>query len=170
LFQALRDTDRLGGRCGVCEHRTRCGGSRARAFAVTGDPLAEDPGCAYQPAAFRTGIEASAGSAGAGHDVRAIAGGSSVAAPITGSQITDALREVVDPELNLSVVQLGLIYGIAIDGASVRVTMTLTARGCPLHGVMTDGVREAVLRIPGVERVDVEVAFDPPWTPDRMRV
>jgi MoaA/NifB/PqqE/SkfB family radical SAM enzyme/metal-sulfur cluster biosynthetic enzyme len=170
LFQALRDTDRLGGRCGVCEHRTRCGGSRARAFAVTGDPLAEDPGCAYQPAAFRTGIEASAGSAGAGHDVRAIAGGSSVAAPITGSQITDALREVVDPELNLSVVQLGLIYGIAIEGACVRVTMTLTAQGCPLHGLMSDWVREAVLRIPGVERVDVELTFDPPWTPDRMRV
>jgi metal-sulfur cluster biosynthetic enzyme len=99
-----------------------------------------------------------------------IAGGSSLAATVTESQVTDALQQVLDPELNLSVVQLGLIYGIAIDGASVRVTMTLTARGCPLHGVMTDGVREAVLRIPGVERVDVEVTFDPPWAPDRMRV
>jgi MoaA/NifB/PqqE/SkfB family radical SAM enzyme len=49
LFRSLRDPDLLGGRCGRCEHRHRCGGSRARAFAATGDPLAEDPGCAYVP-------------------------------------------------------------------------------------------------------------------------
>jgi MoaA/NifB/PqqE/SkfB family radical SAM enzyme len=49
LFLSLRDPDLLGGRCGRCEFRTRCGGSRARAFAATGDPLAEDPGCAYEP-------------------------------------------------------------------------------------------------------------------------
>jgi len=49
LFRSLRDPDRLGGRCGRCDHRTRCGGSRARAYAATGDPLAEDPGCAYEP-------------------------------------------------------------------------------------------------------------------------
>lgn len=53
LFRSLRDPDRLGGRCGRCEFRTRCGGSRARAFAATGDPLAEDPGCVYVPAARR---------------------------------------------------------------------------------------------------------------------
>jgi AdoMet-dependent heme synthase len=49
LFRSLRDPDRLGGRCGICEYRDRCGGSRARAYAATGDPLAEDPGCAWQP-------------------------------------------------------------------------------------------------------------------------
>ncbi len=49
LFRSLRDPDRLGGRCGGCDFRTHCGGSRARAFAATGDPLAEDPGCAYEP-------------------------------------------------------------------------------------------------------------------------
>jgi radical SAM protein with 4Fe4S-binding SPASM domain len=52
LFRALRDPDELGGRCGTCDFRARCGGSRARAFAATGDPLAEDPGCAYEPAAL----------------------------------------------------------------------------------------------------------------------
>lgn len=51
LFRALRDPDRLGGRCGACPYRDRCGGSRARAFAATGDPLGEDPGCAFEPAA-----------------------------------------------------------------------------------------------------------------------
>jgi radical SAM protein with 4Fe4S-binding SPASM domain len=49
LFRALRDPDQLAGRCGRCDYRTRCGGSRARAYAATRDPLAEDPGCAYQP-------------------------------------------------------------------------------------------------------------------------
>jgi AdoMet-dependent heme synthase len=53
LFRALRDPARLGGRCGRCEYRERCGGSRARAYAATGDPLAEDPGCVYQPAVDR---------------------------------------------------------------------------------------------------------------------
>ncbi|HEY7692508.1 MAG TPA: hypothetical protein VH816_09215 [Gaiellaceae bacterium] len=50
LFRSLRDPDALGGRCGRCDWRHRCGGSRARAYAATGDPLAEDPGCSYEPA------------------------------------------------------------------------------------------------------------------------
>ena len=62
--------------------------------------------------------------------------------------MTEALRTVLDPELGLSVVDLGLIYGIAIEGGSVRITMTLTAPGCPLHAVMTDWVRRAVLGSP----------------------
>ena len=69
----------------------------------------------------------------------AIAGGSDVpATPVTPEQVTDALRSVLDPELSLSVVDLGLIYGIGIEGRTVRITMTLTAPGCPLHAVMTD--------------------------------
>ncbi len=154
LFRALRDPSRLGGRCGRCEYRNRCGGSRARAYAATGDPLAEDPGCAYRPPITGPGA--------------AIAGGSDAAVGLTPDRITDALRTVVDPEVGLSVVELGLIYGVAIDGAAVRVTMTLTAPGCPLHAVMADWVRQAVLGIPGVEGVEVTVTFDPPWTPDRI--
>jgi AdoMet-dependent heme synthase len=158
LFRALRDPARLGGRCGRCEYRTHCGGSRARAYAATGDPLAEDPGCVYQPAAGWPPPRRSA-----------IAGGSDVAATgVTPEQVTDALRAVLDPELSLSVVELGLIYGIVIDGGTVRITMTLTARGCPLHDVMADWVRRAVLEIPGVEQVEVRLTFDPPWTPARI--
>jgi metal-sulfur cluster biosynthetic enzyme len=159
LFRALRDADRLGGRCGVCEYRERCGGSRARAYAATGDPLAEDPGCAWQP--------------GAASPVPA--GGSDVppapappAAPAR-ADIEAALETVLDPELGMSVMELGLVYDVAIVAGAVRVTMTLTAHGCPLHEVMGDWVRRAVLRVPGVERVDVVLTFDPPWTPDRMR-
>jgi len=54
LFLALRDPDALGGRCGICEWRDRCGGSRSRAFAATGDPLGEDPGCVYEPGLLRS--------------------------------------------------------------------------------------------------------------------
>ena len=65
-------------------------------------------------------------------------------------------------------VDLGLIYGIAIDGRTVRITMTLTAPGCSLHDVMADWVRRAVLAVPGVQQVEVNLTFDPPWTPARI--
>lgn len=84
-------------------------------------------------------------------------------------QITEALREVFDPELGMSVVDLGLIYDVAIDAGRVRITMTLTTQGCPLHDSMTEWVRQAVGRIPGVEDVVVVIVFDPPWTPDLIR-
>jgi radical SAM protein len=158
LFRALRDPARLGGRCGRCEYRERCGGSRARAYAATGDPLAEDPGCAYEPGAGE-------GESPPGHP---IAGGSDVAPDVTPERVTEALRAVVDPELGMSVVDLGLIYGVAVEGRTVRITMTLTAPGCPLHGVMADWVRRAVLGTAGVEAVDVRLTFDPPWTPARI--
>ena len=67
-------------------------------------------------------------------------------------------------------VDLGLVYGVRIAGDAVAVTMTLTAPGCPVHDLMPEWVRSAVLRVPGVEHVDVALTFDPPWTPDRMRV
>lgn len=88
---------------------------------------------------------------------------------ISPGQITEALREVFDPELGMSVVDLGLIYDVAIDAGRVRITMTLTTQGCPLHDSMTEWVRQAVGRIPGVEDVVVVIVFDPPWTPDRIR-
>jgi metal-sulfur cluster biosynthetic enzyme len=85
------------------------------------------------------------------------------------ADVEAALETVLDPELGMSVMELGLVYDVAIVAGAVRVTMTLTAQGCPLHEVMGDWVRRAVLRVPGVERVDVVLTFDPPWTPDRMR-
>jgi metal-sulfur cluster biosynthetic enzyme len=88
---------------------------------------------------------------------------------MTPARVTDALRSVIDPELGLSVVELGLIYGVTVDGDRVTVRMTLTAPGCPLHAVMPDWVREAVSALPGVREVDVELTFDPPWSPERIR-
>ncbi len=157
LFLALRDPARLGGRCGRCEYRQQCGGSRARAWALSGNPLAEDPGCSYQPAA-------------ALEEVPAIAGGSDAAPPVTEEQVLEALGAVLDPELGMSVVELGLVYGIEIRNGAVAVTMTLTTPGCPIHDSMSDWAREAVMRVPGVEHVDVRITFDPPWTPDRIQL
>jgi metal-sulfur cluster biosynthetic enzyme len=88
---------------------------------------------------------------------------------VSPEQISDALRDVFDPELGMSVVDLGLIYDVAIDGGRVHVTMTLTTQGCPLHDSMTEWVRQALGRLPGVEEVAVDIVFDPPWTPDRIR-
>jgi radical SAM protein len=157
LFTALRDPERLGGRCRRCEFRERCGGSRARAFAATGDPLAEDPGCAWEP-----------GAASPLAAVPAISGGSDSGAAVAEEPVVEALRAVLDPELGLSVVDLGLIYGIEVEGGVVSITMTLTTPGCPIHELMPEWVRAAVSALPGVERVEVRLTFDPPWSPDRM--
>jgi metal-sulfur cluster biosynthetic enzyme len=83
--------------------------------------------------------------------------------------VTAALGTVLDPELGMSVVELGLIYGVDVGDGAVEITMTLTAPGCPLHDVMGEWVRAAVLQVPGVERVEVRLTFDPPWTPDRIQ-
>jgi metal-sulfur cluster biosynthetic enzyme len=98
-----------------------------------------------------------------------ICGGADDVPRVTAAHVTDALRTVIDPELGLSVVELGLIYAVAVDDGRVRVRMTLTAPGCPLHAVMPGWVREAVRGVPGVREAEVEVTFDPPWTPERMR-
>ncbi|HET8530599.1 MAG TPA: iron-sulfur cluster assembly protein [Methylomirabilota bacterium] len=87
---------------------------------------------------------------------------------VSREQVTEALREVFDPELAMSVVDLGLIYGIGIDAGRVRVLMTLTTQGCPLHDSMAEWVRQAVGRVPGVVDVAVALTFEPPWTPDRI--
>ncbi len=84
-------------------------------------------------------------------------------------KIWTSLRAVFDPELGMSIVDLGLVYGVEVHDATVRVTMTLTTPGCPLHGAMTGSVRRAVMLVPGVENVEVQLTFDPPWTPERIQ-
>ena|ERR687892_2858477 len=98
-----------------------------------------------------------------------IAGGSDVPMAPTVEDVMDALGTVVDPELGMSIVELGLVYGVEVQDGAVRVTMTLTTPGCPIHRAMSDWVRAAVTKVPGVEAVDVRLTFDPPWTSDRIR-
>jgi metal-sulfur cluster biosynthetic enzyme len=86
----------------------------------------------------------------------------------TEDQVRKALRRVKDPELNLDLVVLGLIYDISIDGGNVAVTMSLTSPGCPVAGEILNQAREAVESVPGVESADVELTFSPPWTAERI--
>ena len=87
---------------------------------------------------------------------------------ICSEQVVQALRGVFDPELGMSVVDLGLVYDVRIDGSRVGVTMTLTVQGCPLHESMIGWVQRAIGQIPGVEEVAVTITFEPPWTPARI--
>lgn len=88
---------------------------------------------------------------------------------ITKEAVIEALKEVYDPEIPFNVVDLGLIYGVDIEGKKVRIRMTLTAVGCPLSYFLVEMVKDIVKeKIPEVEEVEVELVFDPPWTPDRM--
>lgn len=89
--------------------------------------------------------------------------------PVTEKEVRTALRTVKDPELGLDLVVLGLIYDISVgEDDSVHVTISLTSPGCPVAGQIVEDARTAVLGVPGVERAEVELTFDPPWTPDRI--
>ncbi len=84
-------------------------------------------------------------------------------------EIMEALETVEDPELHIDIVNLGLIYGVDIDDENnVKVTMTLTAMGCPLAGVINQMVTEAVQQVSGVKGVEVNIVWNPPWSKDRM--
>jgi metal-sulfur cluster biosynthetic enzyme len=86
----------------------------------------------------------------------------------TVDDIVEVLREVEDPELGMDIVELGLLGDVEVDGANVRVTYTLTSMGCPAGPMIQEDIDAAVRRVPGVEQVETELTFDPPWTPDRM--
>jgi metal-sulfur cluster biosynthetic enzyme len=87
---------------------------------------------------------------------------------ITEDQVRKALRKVKDPELNLDLVVLGLIYNIDIKGSHVDVTMSLTSPACPVAGEIVKQAREAAEAVEGVESAEVELTFNPPWTPERI--
>ena len=83
--------------------------------------------------------------------------------------IVSALKTVYDPEIPADIFELGLIYKIDVDDDRVvKIDMTLTAPGCPVAGEMPGWVENAVGTVEGVSGVEVEMTFDPPWTPDRM--
>ncbi|MDE3069958.1 MAG: metal-sulfur cluster assembly factor [Acidobacteriota bacterium] len=83
-------------------------------------------------------------------------------------RVMDALSEVIDPELGLDFVELGLIYGVEIDASTVRVTYSLTTPGCPIGPQVAEQIAELVGEVEGVENVESELVFSPPWSPERM--
>ncbi len=85
---------------------------------------------------------------------------------ISESDILNALRGVYDPEVGVNIVDLGLVYGIEVNGAEVRAVMTMTTPACPMHSFLTEEAREAVLcQFEEIEKVNVELVWDPPWSP-----
>ncbi|MGH2876679.1 MAG: metal-sulfur cluster assembly factor [Solirubrobacteraceae bacterium] len=86
----------------------------------------------------------------------------------TVDEVTDALRDVIDPELGLDFVELGLIYEVEVDGGSVNVTYTLTSPGCPIGPQVSEQIEEFVSELGGVDDVSSTMTFTPPWTPEMM--
>ena len=82
--------------------------------------------------------------------------------------VNDALSNVIDPELGLDFVELGLVYEVEVDDAEVHVTFTLTSPGCPIGPQVTEQIKEYVGELDGVESVHPKMTFSPPWTPDMM--
>lgn len=87
---------------------------------------------------------------------------------VSAAQIEEALKDVIDPELGLDIVNLGLVYTLQLVGGNVAVTMTLTTPGCPMHGSIKRDILYRLERLPGVEWVDIELVWDPPWSPEAM--
>lgn len=83
-------------------------------------------------------------------------------------QIREALKGVIDPELHINIVDLGLIYDVREEAGEVEVEMTLTTPGCPLAPVIDKLVKDAVYKVEGVKEVTLELIWDPPWTQDMI--
>jgi metal-sulfur cluster biosynthetic enzyme len=86
----------------------------------------------------------------------------------TVDQVTEALTNVIDPELGLDFVELGLVYDVEVEDGTVAITFTLTSPGCPIGPQVSEQMKEFVGELEGVERVEPRMVFSPPWTPDRM--
>lgn len=84
------------------------------------------------------------------------------------NRVMDALRNCYDPEIPVNIVDLGLVYGVTISNHNVKVQMTLTAMGCPASAYLSHQVKELIEKIPGVVSAEVDIVWDPPWTPDKM--
>ncbi len=92
---------------------------------------------------------------------------------VTEEEVLSALKQCYDPEIPVNIVDLGLIYGVKFDPApedkqDVTVDMTLTAQGCPAHVQISEQVKSRVEQLPGVRNANVNVVWNPPWTPERL--
>jgi len=88
---------------------------------------------------------------------------------VSEQKVLSALKQCMDPEIPLSIVDLGLIYGIDIDDKNnVNIRMTMTTPGCPLHNTLVRDVKNALSKVEEIGDINVEIVWDPPWTPERM--
>jgi metal-sulfur cluster biosynthetic enzyme len=87
---------------------------------------------------------------------------------VSEDEVLEALEEVIDPELGLDFVSLGLVYEVEVEGPEVYVTFTLTTPACPIGPQVSEQMKEFVGELPGVENVHPKMIFDPPWSPEMM--
>ena len=88
---------------------------------------------------------------------------------VNAEQVRESLKNCMDPEVPLSIIDMGLIYGIDIaENNDVNIKMTMTTKGCPLHETMVDDVKRFTKKVSGVNNVNVDIVWDPPWTMDKM--
>src|SRR5262249_13778011 len=90
------------------------------------------------------------------------------ATAVTEERVLNVLRDIVDPEIGCNIVDLGLIYGVKITGANVAISMTLTTPGCPMHESISRAVENAILHLEGMDDVQVDLLWEPPWNPSMM--
>jgi metal-sulfur cluster biosynthetic enzyme len=86
----------------------------------------------------------------------------------TREDVVEALRQVEDPELGMDIVDLGLMYDVEVDGPKVKVIYTLTSMGCPVGPMIDEQIGEVTRAVPGVEEVETELTWEPPWSPEKM--
>jgi len=87
---------------------------------------------------------------------------------LSADTVRQALRQVKDPELDMNIVDLGLVYDVEVDDGLVRINMTLTSPGCPAGPMITNDIYKAVRAIEGVKDVDIDIVWEPYWTPERI--
>ena len=87
---------------------------------------------------------------------------------ITEDTVFEAVKEIIDPEVGINIVDMGLIYGVDIEDETVNITMTLTSPGCPAGGQLVNGTQHVTQQLEGVEEVNVNVVWTPRWTPEMM--
>lgn len=87
---------------------------------------------------------------------------------ITEAEVYEVLRECFDPEIPVNIVDLGLVYGVTLQGGVINVIMTLTAPGCQMGAMITQDIQDKLLGLPGCEDANIELVWDPPWNPQMM--
>ncbi len=87
---------------------------------------------------------------------------------LTADQVRQALRQVKDPELDLNIIDLGLVYDVEVEDGDVRINMTLTSPGCPAGPMITNDAHKVVRALDGVKDVNIEIVWEPYWTPERI--
>ncbi|WP_135605742.1 metal-sulfur cluster assembly factor [Methanococcoides sp. NM1] len=87
---------------------------------------------------------------------------------VTKEDVMEVLKKCYDPEIPINIVDLGLVYGVDVEGDQANIKMTLTTPDCPMSAVILDNVKQKVESIDGIKKAEVELVWDPPWTPDRI--